>query len=343
MAAGEGQGGAPVASMKDVAKLAHVSVSTVSRVINKTIPVDERTRLQVERAIRKLDFKPNLLARGLRSKSGHVIGMAVPELLHPALSALVNYVEDSVRQAGLQCIVGNTRNDLEIEAAFIESLIRRHVDGIIFSRVSDESRVLRVLSKNRVPMVVIDRALDSEGVPTVVLDNYQAGVLAAEHLVGLGHTRIACISGSPKIHLARERVNGFRDTLSRHGLQLPQTHLYEGDFGFETGIEGVRRFLSDGIPVTAIWAGSDLAALGAIAELGRRGRAVPGEVSVIGTDDIEYAKISFPALSTVRQPFQEMCRRAVELMMVQVRGQRPESTRVVLPPELIVRESTRAI
>jgi len=329
--------------MKDVARLAHVSVSTVSRVINKTIPVDERTRLQVERAIHKLDFKPNLLARGLRSKSGHVIGLAVPEMLHPALIAFVNYVEESVRRVGLQCIVGNTRNDLEIEASFIESLIRRHVDGIIFSRVSDESRVLRVLNKNHVPMVVIDRALDSEGVPTVVLDNYQAGVLAAEHLVGLGHTRIACISGSPKIHLARERVIGFRDTLRRHGRDLPESHLYEGDFGFETGIEGIRRFLAAGIEMTAVWGGSDLAALGAISELGRRGRRVPADVSVIGTDDIEFAKISFPSLTTVRQPFQEMCRKAVELIMVQVRGQRPVSTRVVLPPELVVRESTRAV
>lgn len=332
-----------MASMKDVAKLARVSVSTVSRVINHTIPVDDRTRSQVERAIRKLDFKPNLLARGLRSKSGHLIGLAVPELLHPALSAFVNYVEEAVRLEGLQCIVGNTRNDLEIEAAFIESLIRRHVDGIIFSRVSDESRVLRVLSRNRVPMVVIDRTLDSEGVPTVVLDNYRAGEIAAEHLISLGHRRIACISGSPKIHLARERVSGFRETLGRHGLELPDSHLHEGDFGYECGIEGIRRFLSAGIEMTAVWGGSDLVALGAIAELGRRQLSVPRDVSVIGTDDIEFARISFPALTTVRQPFQEMCRRAVELIMLQARGERPASTRVVLAPELVVRESTRAV
>jgi len=329
--------------MKDVAKLARVSVSTVSRVINKTIPVDEKTRLQVERAIHKLDFKPNLLARGLRSKSGHVIGLAVPDLLHPALGAFVNFVEESVRREGLQCIVGNTCNDLEVEAEFIEFLVRRHVDGIIFSRVSDESRVLRVLSKNHVPMVVIDRTLDSEGVPTVVLDNTRAGELAAEHLASLGHRRIACISGSPRIHLSRERVNGFRDALQRHGLELPDTHLYEGDFGWETGVAGVRKFVAGGIEMTAVWAVSDLAALGALAELGRQGRAVPRDVSVIGTDDIEFARMSFPALTTVRQPFQEMCRRAVELIMLQVRGQRPASSRVVVAPELVVRESTRAV
>jgi len=217
------------------------------------------------------------------------------------------------------------------------------VDGIIFSRVSDESRVLRVLSKNHVPMVVIDRTLDSEGVPTVVLDNYRAGQLAAEHLLGLGHTCIACIAGSPKIHLSIERVSGFRDTLHTRGLELPDSHLYEGDFGYETGIEGVRKFLSSGIEMTALWGVSDLVALGAMAELGRQHRSVPRDVSVIGTDDIEFARISFPALTTVRQPFQEMCRRAVELIMVQVRGEKPTSTRVVVAPELVVRESTRAL
>lgn len=330
-------------SMKDVAKLAHVSVSTVSRVISKRIPVEEDTRARVERAIRELDFRPNLLARGLRSKSGQVIGLAVPDLLHPALSAFVNYVEESVRREGLQCIVGNTCNDLEIETEFIESLIRRHVDGIIFSRVSDESRVLRVLSENRVPMVVIDRTLESEGVPTVVLDNYRAGVLAAQHLLSLGHTRIACISGSPKIHLSRDRVSGFRDTLVRNGLQLNDIYLHEGDFGYDTGIGGIRRFLAAGTELTAVWGVSDLIALGALAELGRQHLSVPGDVSVIGTDDIEFAKISSPSLTTVRQPFQEMCRKAVELIMLQVRGQRPAGTRVVVAPELVVRESTRAV
>jgi LacI family transcriptional regulator len=187
-----------MASMKDVARLAKVSVSTVSRVISKSIPVDEKTRLHVEKAIRKLQFKPNLLASGLRSKSGHVIGLAVPEILHPSFNAIIKYVEESVRKEGLQLILGNTHNDLEIESEFIESLVRRHVDGIIFSRVSDQSRILHVVNKNHVPVVVLDRALDTEDIPTVVLDNYRAGALAAEHLASLGHSRIVCISGSSK-------------------------------------------------------------------------------------------------------------------------------------------------
>jgi len=329
--------------MKDVARLARVSVSTVSRVINKTVPVDKRTRLAVERAIRKLDFKPNLLASGLRSKSGHVIGLAVPEILHPSFNAIIKYVEDSVRRVGLQCILGNTHDDPETEAEFIESLLRRHVDGIIFSRVSDQSKILHMVNKSRVPVVVLDRALDSEDIPTVVLDNYKAGVLAAEHLVGLGHRRIACIAGNPNILISRERLSGFRETLSRHGIELLKNQIHEGSFRYETGIEAVQRFLSERIDVTAIWAQSDLIALGAIAELGRQMRFAPQDMSVIGLDDIEFARIAFPALTTVKQPFKEMCEKAVELIMIQARLEALPSKRFIFAPELVVRGTTRAV
>ncbi|MGA2764461.1 MAG: LacI family DNA-binding transcriptional regulator [Spirochaetia bacterium] len=332
-----------MASMKDVARLAKVSVSTVSRVMNNNIPVEEKTRLKVLKAIRKLEFKPNLLARGLRSKSGHVIGLAVPEILHPSFNAIIKYVEESVRGEGLQLILGNTHNDLEIEAEFIESLVRRHVDGIIFSRVSDQSRILHVLNNNHVPVVVLDRALDTEDIPTVVLDNYKAGVLAAEHLASLGHRQIVCISGSSNILISRERLGGFTDTLRLHGIELGKDRVHEGNFSYETGIEAVRNFLAEGIEMTAIWAQSDLIAFGAMAELERRGRAVPGDISLMGLDDIEFARISVPGLTTVKQPFQEMCKKAVELIMLQMRKEKLPGKRVVLAPELVVRATTRAV
>jgi DNA-binding LacI/PurR family transcriptional regulator len=332
-----------MASMKDVARLAKVSPSTVSRVINNTVPVDVQTRLQVEKAIRKLHFKPNLLASGLRSKSGQVIGLAVPEILHPSFNAIIKYVEENVRAAGLQLILGNTHNDLGIEAEFIESLVRRHVDGIIFSRVSDESRILHIVNKNRIPVVVLDRALDAEDIPTVVLDNYGAGVMAARHLIAYGHRRIACISGNPNILLSRERLAGFSDTLRERGIELDTSRVYEGSFQYETGIEGVREFLADGIDVTAIWAQSDLIAFGAMAELERVGRKVPGDISVIGLDDIEFARISVPALTTVKQPFKEMCEKAVELIMLQTRKEKLACKRFVLQPELVVRATTATI
>lgn len=240
-----------VASMKDVARLAGVSISTLSRVINRTVPVDARTRAKVERAIGRLQFKPNLLASELRSKSGRVIGLVVPEILHPTFNAIINYVEESIRSQSLQLILGNTRNDAAVEADFIESLIRRHVDGIIFSRVSDQSRIIQVAHRSREPVVVLDRALDSEDIPTVVLNNYRADVLSAEHLAGLGHRRIGCITGRRNILLCRERLSGIRETLRARGIILEANRVREGDFTYETGFEGVRALFADGDLPTA--------------------------------------------------------------------------------------------
>jgi DNA-binding LacI/PurR family transcriptional regulator len=170
--------------------------------------------LKVREAIRKLNYKPNLLAKGLRLKSGHLIGLVVPELdpIH-TFADIIRYAEESTSLHGYSLIVGNNRNSPDVEEQFIEDLIRRNVDGIIFSRVSDESRVLKLLDQRNIPIVVIDRVLKDESVPCVVIDNYRAGTLAAKHLVSLGHKHIACITGPLNITLCRERLDGFKQVL----------------------------------------------------------------------------------------------------------------------------------
>ena len=218
-----------MSSMKDVAKLAGVSPSTVSRVINQNIPVGEQTKARVNEAIRKLHYKPNLLAKGLRVRSGHVIGLVVPEFipLH-AFANIIKYVEECAHQYDFNLILGNHHDNPDIEEQFIDSLIRRSVDGIIFSRVSDESRVLRILHERNIPIVVIDRVLEDESVPRVVLNNSRAGELAAEHLVSLGHRQIACISGPLNIGLCRERIKGFKHVLMEHGIEFSDDLIFEG-------------------------------------------------------------------------------------------------------------------
>jgi DNA-binding LacI/PurR family transcriptional regulator len=152
-----------------------------------------------------------------------------------------------------------------------------------------------------------------------------------------------CISGSSNILLSRERLGGFRDTLRLHDIELCEDRVFEGNFRYETGIEAVHKFLADGIGMTAIWAQSDLIAFGAMAELERMGRAVPDDISVMGLDDIEFARIAVPSLTTVKQPFEEMCEKAVELIMAQTRKEKLPSKRFVLAPELVVRNTTRAV
>jgi DNA-binding LacI/PurR family transcriptional regulator len=331
-----------VASIKDVAQLAGVSVSTVSRVLSGSPRVDEGTRARVEKAIARIDYRPNLLARGLRSKSGNVIGLVVPEILHETFAAFIKYTERCCVEKGFDLVVGNTGGRPETEGAFIDNLLRRHVDGIIFSRVSDRSRVLDTIERWNVPAVIIDRALDRESLPTVVLDNHRAGVLAAEHLAALGHKAIGVVTGPRDIALSRERQRGFTATLRRHGLTLPAARVLEGDFKFESGRAAARAFIEAGLPITALWCHNDLMAVGALNTFARHGVRVPADVSLVGMDNTGVSEMVVPALSSVTQPFEEMCRQAVELVLAIRRGERVGNRRVVLAPGMVARESSAA-
>jgi len=331
-----------MASMKDVAKLANVSESTVSRVINRNIPVDDATRSRVEDAIRSLNYKPNLLAKGLRIKSGHLIGLVVPEIVHHTFASFIQHIEESTVARGYNLIIGNHKNDPDLEESFIDMLVRRNVDGIIFSRVSDESRVMRIIHQTRVPVVVIDRAAEREELASVVLDNNRAGSIAGEHLAGLGHRTIGCITGPMKIALSRERLSGFRDALVRSGAVLPDGAVFEGDFKFESGFEGAREILGRQPDTTALWAQNDLMAIGALKYLSGIGKAVPADISLLGMDDIALARMITPSLSTVIQPFREICEKAVELVLAKRASNDGGKGRIVIEPGLAVRDSTAA-
>jgi len=335
-----GPGESILASIKDVARLAGVSVTTVSRVLSSSPRVDENTRARVERAISRIHYRPNLLAQGLRSKKGNVIGLVVPEILHETFATFIKCTERFCVERGYALIIGSTGGKPEVEGAFIDNLLRRHVDGIIFSRVSDKSRVINIVEKWNVPAVIVDRALDREDIPTVVLDNYRAGVMAAEHLIALGHRSLAEVTGPKDIALARERHKGFAATLRKHGVLLPAANVFEGDFKFESGRAAARAFLARRLPMTAVWTHNDLMAVGAMNVFLRAGIRIPQELSLVGMDNLSIAEMTVPSLTTVTQPFEEMCRRAVGMVVAMRAEEDLGEKRVVLPPDIVVREST---
>lgn len=330
-----------MASIKDVAKLAGVSISTVSRVINESEAVDEEKRLRVVDAIKKLDYKPNLLAKGLRLKSGNVIGLVVPEITIHAFTYIINYTLEIASEHGFNVILGCTHDDPNDEEKFIDELIRRNVNGIIFSRVSDESRTLRIVHKMNVPIVVIDRALANEGIPHVIVDNYKAGVIAAKHFIELGHKDIACVTGPMKIVLCRERLNGFSATLKEMGRELPEEYTYEGNFKFESGVEAGKYFLKNKLKITAIWGQNDLMALGVKKVLSANNYKIPEDISLMGMDNLGVVEMVQPSITTISQPFKEMCKKAFELIMLQNEKKEIIENITLLEPSLIVRESTQ--
>ncbi len=327
-------------SMKDVAKLAGVSVSTVSRVVNKVnFPINEKTKESVEQAIVQLRYKPNLLAKSLRMRVDNTIGLVVPKIMYYFFSSLIGYVEDALVKRGYNLLLRNTDNDPKKEESFINNLISRNVSGIIFSRVSDESRVLEIIEKSNIPIIVVDRALNNEHTPSVILNNYKAGELAAEHLFGLGHRHFACITGQLNISLARNRLEGFRNYLMNRGIKKGNIFIFEGDFDLESGINAVKEMMESRVLCSAIWAQTDITALGVLKQLHYLQYKVPNDISVMGMDNAELTCMLLPEITTIEQPMREIALAAVNLIIKLIKKESiPKKT--VVEPKLVVRSST---
>ena len=332
-----------MASIKDVARQVGCSTSTVSRVINVRDGVDPETRRRVLAAIDQLGFRPNLIAQGLRVRRGKLIGLVLPEGSAHVFSAIIQHILEAAYQRGYNIIIVNSHEDPDLEERYIQDLLRRNINGIIFSRVSDESRVVSRIVDEKIPIVVIDRALEHEHVSNVVLDNQQAGYLAGRHLVSLGHRSVACVTGPLKIALCRERLKGFRDALGEEGIELHPDCVYEGGFQFQSGLEAVEAFLERQAAYTGIWTMNDMMAFGVMKGLYRRGLKVPEDISVMGMDDHEFGSMTAPSLTSIHYPFEKLAENAVEIVTRQIESPGADPETVVLEPGLTVRHSTARV
>lgn len=327
-------------SIKDVAKTVGCSTSTVSRVINNRDAVSPETRKKVLEAIDRLDYKPNLVAQGLRVKRGNLIGLVVPESTSHAFNVIIQYAMDAARKRGYNIIIVNSHEDPDLEESFISDLLRRNINGIIFSRVSDESRIMSKIVKTDIPIVVVDRAFENEKVSNVVLDNRKGGYLAGMYLTGLGHREIACVTGPLKIALCRERLRGFQDALYKQGVELNDNCIFEGNFNFDSGIQAIQALLKNNCTFTALWAQNDMMGFGVLKELYRAGKCVPEHVSVMGMDDLEFGNMVIPSLTSIHYPFDELVDSAMDLLIHQIDEGYKKPETMVIEPTLTIKDST---
>ena len=336
-----------MATIKDVANLAQVSTTTVSHVINNSRKVNDATRARVEHAMRELDFHPNALARSLRSGSSKTIGLIIPDIANLFFAEAARYIEDYGKSAGFSVILCNADNNPQKEASYVQVLIEKMVDGIIFISSGDSVRNLKKLQTNNIPVVIADRDVQDQPVDTVMVNNLQGGAMATEHLIRLGHRRIACISGPIGIGVSSQRTRAFHQTLEAHAIPLPSAYYAEGDFGFESGETCMRQILARGATPTAVFVGNDMMAFGAIRAIIDAGMLVPDDVSVIGFDDIPLARTYSPPLTTIAQPIKKLARSSVDLLVRRINKKNGHSDtagdyqRVVLDVKLIERKSCR--
>lgn len=306
-------------TIKDVAKAADVSTSTVSHVINDTRPVSSETRQRVLEAINKLGYHPNRIASNLRSQKTDTIGVLLPNSANPFFAQVLAGIEDACYDADYNLILGNANNETGRELSYLNVLLSRQVDGVLLISTGAHVESVAMLSKHETPVVLVDRSADLDTLDEIFTDNEEGGRLAARYLLSLGHQRLACITGPSFLTPSARRVAGFRDALAEAGYAVADAHVVTGDFQHEGGYNAARQLLTTSEPPTAIFACNDLMAVGALSAAHDVGLSVPDDLSVIGYDDIPLASYTTPRLTTIHQPGHKIGELAVQTLLKRIR------------------------
>jgi LacI family transcriptional regulator len=330
-------------TMRDVARLADVSIATVSAVINGTATVSEARAKRVRDAMVALDYYPDQVARSLKMGRTNVIGMVVPDITNTFFPQLIRGVEDAARESGYSVIVCDSNEDPEEERRHLNTLFSRRVDGVLIA-CSDPSAGYEHLMRRRFPIVFVDRIPRGLMHSCVSTDNVQAGFCATNHLIGLGHERIAFITGQLGLSPHYGRLEGFRKAMQSRGLLVKEEFLREGNLQVESGRQLGIELLSLKVPPTAIISSNNKMLLGLTEAYTALGIHCPEKISVVGFDDSVWTEHFSPGLTVVDQPSVEIGRAAFTMLLSRLRiaedAESPEPDLRLFPAELRVRQST---
>jgi len=327
-----------MATIKDVAKRAGVSFTTVSHVLNATRPVSPEARQRVLEAVDALAYVPSALARSLKSRATGSIGLIIPNNTNPYFSELARGIEDFCYGAGYSVILCNSDDDPAKQNDYLQVLLTKRCDGLIVATLTQTDHAL--LGRLKVPTVLLDRAPTQLGIDLVSTDNALGGELAARHLLSLGHRRLACIAGPPGLALSEQRVSAFRDTLQQGHVGLPPEAVLHADFTSGGGYRAALQLLQSAARPQAIFCCNDLMAIGVLRAAGELGIAVPGTLSVVGFDDIELARFVHPPLTTVAQNTRQLGELTAQCLLQRIADPKRAIRRETIAPQLQIRGST---
>jgi LacI family transcriptional regulator len=332
------------ASSRDVAVRAGVSIGTVSNVVNRPNIVSTRTRAKVEAAIQELGFVPNASARRLRGVATRTIGVVVPDVSNPFFTDLARGAEDAANEADFLVIVCNSDESAVKEEHYLNMLEAQQVDGICITPATrtslQKSPTFRRLMDRGVALAVMDGRLPGVDACFATVDDVRGGALAAEHLLGHGHTSFIWVTGPDSIPQCYDRERGIRSALADLGPQA-LTRVEVSSMTADAGLAIGHQLVDEGFGQTAIICANDLLAFGCLRAFLERGIRVPDDVSIIGYDDIDFARVAAVPLTSIRQPRRELGRAAAELVLGQCNGLSGAPTReIIFQPALVAREST---
>jgi LacI family transcriptional regulator len=327
----------PRVTIRDVAERAGVSVATVSKVINQRYGVAANTYAKVQSVIQELGYEASLVAQSLRNHQTNVIGILVADL-EPFSAELLKGAGDAIRGSGFELVVysagGRVGDHVGWERRYLSRLSGTLVDGAVLVTPT----VIDV--QYGAPVVAVDPHTGPSGLPTVDSDNFTGARLGVEHLLELGHRRIGLISGRPDLQSAQLREGGYREALAGAGIVVAEDLIEVGEYDPEVSTRAARALLSRPDRPTAIFAANDISAIATIGVARELGLDVPGELSVVGFDNLPESALAAPPLTTVNQPIRAMGQHAIEMLIKLIRGEHPPTAHLTLSTELVIRQTT---
>jgi LacI family transcriptional regulator len=326
--------------MKQVAKRAGVSISTVSHVINNTRAVSDEVRTRVQGIVDELRYVPSAVARSLKNDKTHTIGVLVPNSSNPYFAELIRWIEDAAFELGYHIILCNTHGGDRKQTAYLRLLMEKRIDGLVLVASGADNAQELLLRHEDVPIIQLERALPGLGADLVLAGQEEGAWLATRHLIELGHRAIACVSGPADLPRSRERVGGFLRAMREAGLAVPAEDVLHVEFTSAGGHAAFGSLLARPQRPTAVFVTSDLMAIGGLCAAGSAGVRVPAELSVVGYDDIGAACYAAPPLTTIAPPKREMARLAIGRLIERIRGVHGPLRSIALPSALVVRAST---
>jgi LacI family transcriptional regulator len=329
-------------TLKELGRLAGVHPSTVARVLNDDPRqrVSEAVRVRILALAHEHGYRPNHLARSLRMKRSFVIGTVIPDIANPFFAILFRGIEDTLAASGYSVIMANTDDEPAREQRSIEMLRGRQVDGLLLATARRDDPTIAALTAAGFPFVLVNRHTDPIRGNAVVPNDHAGAASAVEHLIALGHRRIAHIAGSNEMSTGHTRSRGYMDTIQRHQLPADPDLIVRGSFREAGGYQAMQRLLDLSQPPTAVFAVNDLAAVGAMRAIEEASLQVPRDISIVGFNDLSAVIGTTRHLTTVRLPLHDMGRAAAERLLAQITSDVESLEPVMIPVELVVRQST---
>ena len=331
-------------TIRDVAKLARVAPITASRVINNSGYASKEVRHRVEQAVDQLNYVPNILARSLRSKRTHTLALVLTDISNPFWTTVARGVEDAASEEGYNVIFCDTDESESKQNRYLETLIQKQVDGVLLVPASSKENPIELLLQQKVQVVVLDRRVQNMNADVVRGDSKGGAYQLVQLLIKLGHRRIAILSGPSGVSTADDRVAGYQCAMQEAGLESEDQLIINGEYSLESGYQMTRNLLAMKSRPTALFAGNNFIAIGALKALHDLGWSVPEEMSVVGFDDLPAAIVVDPFLTVAVQPAYEMGHLATQRLLGRLDGQISDGVQeIVLPVSIIERRSTKAL